>query len=250
MTALIRSEIRKVTGTRLALGLLLGAVAIAVVALGFTLWGPAAGGLEVEGAPTSVATTDDVLSLLGVVSIVQIFALILGVTFATAEYRHHTAATSFLAEPRRWRVLSAKAVVVAVVGAGYAVVALTVATSVVWLYTLTQGITLPLDSDVATYVGMSTLAAAVNAVLGLGVGAAIRSQVGAVVAVLVWLFVLEGLIGGLLPSLARWTPFAAGGAMTAPTLEMGAGTATAVAVGYALLAMGVGAALTERRDVV
>lgn len=40
-------------------------------------------------------------------------------------------------------------------------------------------------------------------------------------AVLVWLFVLKGLIGGLLPSLARWTPFAAA----------------------------VGAALTERRDV-
>lgn len=249
MIALVHAEVRKITGTRLALGLLLGAVAITVVALGFTLWGPAGAGVEVEGAPGAVATTDDVLSLLGVVSIVHIFALILGVTFATAEYRHQTAATSFLAEPRRWRVLAAKAATVAVAAAGYAVVTLATATGVVWLHTVTQAIPLPLSSAVGTYMAMTVLAAAVNAVIGLGVGAAIRSQVGAVVAVLVWLFVLEGLIGGLLPSLAPWTPFAAGGAMTAPSDRMSAGSATVLAVSYAALAMVVGAWLTERRDV-
>lgn len=44
------------------------------------------------------------------------------------------------------------------------------------------------------------------ALLDVGVGAAIRSQVGAVVTILLWLFVVESLVGGLLPDLAQWTP--------------------------------------------
>lgn len=250
MTDLLRSELRKVTGTRLAAGLLLGAVAIAVVALGVTLWLPQAQGVTVQGAPSGIATTDDVLNLLGVGSIVTIFALILGVTFATTEYRHDTASTSFLSEPVRWRVLVAKAVVMAGVGALYAVAVLGVAMAMVAAAATIDGVGLPLDGAVWRYIGMTILATACNAVLGLGVGAALRNQVGGIVAVLVWLFVIEGLISGLLPDIAPWTPFAAGGAMTAPTEQMGRGVATAVVAGYVALAMLAGAWLTERRDVV
>lgn len=248
MTALIRSELRKVTGTRLALGMLLGALAIVLVALGFTLWGPSGPGLEVEGAPASVATGVDVISLLGVTSIVGVFALVFGVTFATAEYRHQTASTTFLTEPHRWRVCAAKAVTAAVVAVVYAVVTLAAALGGVALYTAVEGIPLPLGADVWTFMAMSVAAVVVNAVLGVGVGAALRSQVGAIVAVLVWLFVIESLIGGLLPSIAPWTPFAAGNAMVTPDGEMAIGVATAVAVGYATLAMTAGTWLTERRD--
>lgn len=248
-TDLIRSELRKVTGTKLAVGLLLGATGIAVLALGVTLWLPQAQGVDVQGAPTAIATTDDVRSLLGVASIVTIFALILGVTFATTEYRHNTASTSFLSEPRRWRVLVAKAVVMVGVGALYAAVVLGIAMAMIAVATAIDGVGLPLDDTVWRYLGMTVLATAANAVLGLGVGAALRNQVGGIVAVLVWLFVIEGLISGLLPALAPWTPFAAGGAMTAPTEQMTRAVATAVVAGYVALALGVGAWLTERRDV-
>ena len=249
MTDLVRSELRKVTGTRLALGLLLGAVGIAVLALGVTLWLPQAQGVDVQGAPTAIATTDDVRNLLGVTSIITIFALLLGVTSATTEYRHDTAATSFLAEPRRWRVLTAKAVVMLVVGAAYAVVVLGVATAMVAVAAAIDGVGLPWDGTVWRYVGMTVLATAANAVLGLGIGAAVRSQVGGVVAVLVWLFVVEALISGLLPSVAPWTPFAVSGAMTAPTEEVGRALGTLLTGGYVLLALGAGGWLTEQRDV-
>lgn len=250
MNALVLSELRKVTDTRLALGLLLGALAIVVVALGFTLWGPSGQGLQVEGAPTSLGTTEDLLSMLGVTNIVGVFALIFGVTFATAEYRHQTASTTFLTEPRRWRVCMAKAVAATAVAVTYAVATLAVALGLVWLYTVVEGIGLPMGADVWTFMGMSVAAVVVNAVLGVGVGSALRSQVGAIVAVLVWLFVIESLIGGLLPSLAPWTPFAAGNAMVTPHGEMAIGVATAVALGYAALAMAAGTWLTEHRDVV
>jgi len=249
MSDLVRAELRKVTGTRLATGLLLGAVAIGVAALAVTLWLPQAQGVDVQGAPTSIATTDDVRSLLGVASIVTIFALVLGVTFATTEYRHDTASTTFLSEPRRWRVLAAKAVVMAGVGAVYATATAAIALAMVALAATIDGVPLPLDASVWRYVGMTVLVTAANAVLGLGIGAALRNQVGGIVAVLVWLFVVESLLAGLLPDVARWTPFAAGGAMTAPTEQMSRAVGSLVVAGYVVLALGVGAWMTEQRDV-
>lgn len=248
MTALLRSELRKVTGTRLALGLLLGALAIVVVALGFTLWGPSGPGMQVEGAPQGVETAADVISLLGVTSIVGVFALIFGVTFTTAEHRHQTASTTFLSEPRRWRVLVARTGAVTIVAVVYAVMALTASMAIVAAYTALEGTKLPMDADVWTFLAMTVVAVVVNAVLGVGVGAALRSQVGAIVAVLVWMFVVESLVAGLLPDLARWTPFSAGNAMTMPDGEMATGLATAVAVAYALTALAAGTWLTEHRD--
>ena len=50
-----------------------------------------------------------------------------------------------------------------------------------------------------------TLAAALYAGLGVGLGAMIRNQVGAIIGVLVWLFVLEGLVG-LIPGLDEIVP--------------------------------------------
>lgn len=246
---LLRSEYRKITGTRLVWGLLAAILALVVLALAFTLWGPQGPGMEVEGAPTSVRTSDDVLSLLGVTGVVGLFSLIFGVTFATSEYRHQTAATTFLAEPHRWRVAAAKSVAAATVAVAYTATAMAIAMAIIWIYTTTEGLSLPTDADVWTFVAMSMASAVVNAVLGVGVGSAIRSQVSAIVAVLVWLFVVESLLGGLLPSIARWTPFATGTAMTMPNGQMSIAVASAVAVGYAALAMGVGSWLTERRDV-
>lgn len=248
MTALLRSELRKVAGTRLALGLLLGALAIVVLALGFTLWGPSGGGVEVEGAPQSVGSTADVISLLGVTGIVGVFALIFGVAFVTAEFRHQTASTTFLSEPRRSRVLLAKTEAVAIVAVVYAVVTLAASLAIVAAFTAVEGTALPLDVDVWTFVGMSVAAVVVSAVLGVGVGAALRSQVGAIVAVLIWMFVVESLVSGLLPELAPWTPFAATNAMTVPDGEMAVGVAAAVAVAYAVAALAAGTWLTEHRD--
>lgn len=249
MTDLLRAELRKVTGTRLALGLLLGAAGIAVMALGVALWLPAPQGVGVQGAPNAIATSDDVLGLLGVASLVTIFALLLGVTSATTEYRHDTASTSFLSEPRRWRVVAAKAVVMLVVGAVYAVVVLGVALAMVAVAAAVDGVGLPLDGSVWRFMGMTVLATAANAVLGLGLGAAVRSQIGGIVSVLVWLFVVESLLASLLPTVAPWAPFAVGRAMTAPSEQVTRALATVTTLGYVVLALAVGSWLTERRDV-
>ncbi len=249
MTRLIRSELAKVTGTRLAAGMLAAALGIVVLAMGVTLWGPSPGGLRVEGASSAIASADDLVALLGVVSVVGVFALLLGVTFASSEFRHGTAATTFLAEPRRWRVTVAKAVAVAVTAGVYAVAALAVASAVVWVYAATAGVTVPVDADVVAFGARTAGAVVLSGILGVGVGTAVRSQVGAIVAVLIWMFVVESLLGGFLPDLARWAPVAAGNAMTVSgDGQLGVLAASLVSVGYGALALVAGAWLVERRD--
>lgn len=253
MSTLLHAEWRKVTATRLALGLLLGALAIVALGTGVGLWAPTgeSGGLQVEGAPTSLTTQADVVSLLGVASLLNIFALLFGVTFVTAEFRHGTAAATFLAEPRRWRVLAAKAGIAAAVSLLYLVAAFTVSFALLWLAAAMDQTTLPLGADVARHVTLSALAVGLSGPLGVGIGAVIRSQVGAIVATLLWLFVVESLVAGLLPDVSAWMPFAAGGAITGSGGEglLGPKVATLVVLGYTAAALLAGAMLTERRDV-
>ena len=58
-----------------------------------------------------------------------------GILLVTNEYRHGTVMTTFLAEPRRERVLGAKLVVALLTGAGFGLVAMAVSTLVAapWL---------------------------------------------------------------------------------------------------------------------
>ena len=61
------------------------------------------------------------------------------------------------------------------------------------------------DCQFAKLVAGGTLAAALYAGLGVGLGAMIRNQVGAIIGSLVYLFVLESLIG-LIPGLDEIMP--------------------------------------------
>lgn len=255
MTALLRSEWRKLTATKLGWALLAGALAIVALGTGFTLWGPMGddASVRVDGVVTStVATQADLVDMLGVAMIIAVFTLIYGLTTVTGEFRHDTAATTFLATPDRWRVLAAKSVITLVVSVAYLAAAVLLVLAFVAVDGVVGESTIPLGGEVARYLGLATLSVTSSALFGVGLGAVIRSQVAAIVGVLVWMFVAESLLSGLLPDVARWTPFAAGTAITGD----GAGgalaplLATTVAFGWAVAALGGGAWLTERRDVV
>ncbi len=87
--------------------------------------------------------------------------------------------------------------------------------------------------------------------LGVGLGAILRNQVAAVIALLAWGFVIENPIFGLAPSVGRYGPEQAASALTGLTtrhlLSPVAGGAVLVAWVAALVAAGV--VLTVRRDV-
>ena len=87
--------------------------------------------------------------------------------------------------------------------------------------------------------------------IGAGLGAIIHNQVGAVITLLAWGFVVDSLLFGLAPSVGRFMPTRASDAMMGlkvhHLLSPGAGAVILIAWAAALAAVGI--ALTARRDI-
>jgi ABC-2 type transport system permease protein len=113
-----------------------------------------------------------------------LFVALLGVLLITNEYQHQTATTTFLATPRRTRVVAAK-LITAVAYAGVFWLLTTVIDLVTGvIFFSTDGFPNHLgDWDVTRALLLNLLAFAIWAVFGVGFGALIRSQIGATVTV-------------------------------------------------------------------
>jgi ABC-2 type transport system permease protein len=243
VTALIRSELLRLRTTRSTWVLL-------AVGLVLTL-GWAAGVLANIGgigasARGSIQMRADLLGASGV----GLFpVLLLGVVAVTGEFHHHTVTPTFLVTPNRWRVLAAKAAACALVGPLVAVVLL----AVTWTVGVLAGAIDPtLDTALLAMTGRSMLVAACWALLGVGVGAAVRNQTVAVLVPLVWFLLIETLIPAY--GLAMLVPWSPGGATIALTGGRFAGVLPAWAallllVGYALALLVPGGRIIARRDI-
>lgn len=87
--------------------------------------------------------------------------------------------------------------------------------------------------------------------IGAGLGVIIHNQVGAVITLLAWGFVVDNLLFGLAPSVGRFMPTRAADAMMGlkvhHLLSPAAGAVILIAWAAALAAVGI--ALTARRDI-
>jgi ABC-2 type transport system permease protein len=115
-----------------------------------------------------------------------------------------------------------------------------------------RGILLALNGgDIALLVLGTIAAIALWGAIGVGVGAIVRNQVGTVIGLLAWGFIVENLLFAFVPSIGRLTPGQAENALTGLTtnhlLSPAAGGAVLIAwtLGLALA----GLTLTARRDV-
>jgi ABC-2 type transport system permease protein len=193
---LLHAELLKLrTAPRTTIGLLLAMLGLAGLGSGSTA-------STADGSPFAVDTS--VSDILDVASLAVVFALILGVLVVTWEYRHGTITSTFLATPRRERVIGTKLLVAALAG-----VLLGVASVVVSLGVASFWIDVELERGHWELIGRIVLGTAAWAVLGVGVGALLQSQVGAIVASLVWLLVAEPLLGLPLDDVADYLPGAA-----------------------------------------
>jgi ABC-2 type transport system permease protein len=140
---------------------------------------------------------DRALELAQAGALVALLVTVLGVLLVTNEYRHGTITTTFLAEPRRVRVLASKVAASLVAGAavGLATVVVIAAVALPWLAARDEA--LALDLQAAEGVGRLVLAFALAAALGAAVGAIVQSQVGTIVIVFAWFLIVENLIGVL-----------------------------------------------------
>jgi ABC-2 type transport system permease protein len=148
------------------------------------------------GAGEADADQDDrALALAQGAGFWSMLATVLGILVVTNEYRHGTIMNTFLAEPRRVRVLAAKLATALIGGAVLALGALVAlaAVAVPWLSITDQS--LAFDGQALEAAGRLLLAFSLAAALGAAVGAIIQNQVGTIITVFVWFLIVESIIG-------------------------------------------------------
>ena len=255
MIALVRAEWTKLFTTHVWIGLLLGAcVLVAGFVVLFTSFaGNTQGGPQGGGLP-AVGTAQYEQLVLAIGANVTVLFLILGIIGMTQEYRHRTATPTFLTTPRRGRVVVAKLVAYALAAVPLALVVLAVNYGVVAAAAGARGAVPSLTGDNLQVLASSGLALVVYTVIGVGLGALVRNQVGAIVGGLVYLFVVEAIVRQIsaIAGAYKWLPGGALEALTATLdgpdlLEPWQGGL--LLLGYGLVAALLGTLLAVRRDV-
>lgn len=199
----------------------------------------------VQGAP-EVGTVSNMGKVFATGVVSSNVMLVLGIMIAAGEDRHRTMLATFLAEPRRGRVLIAKLGTGAAVGllAGALTFGLTVAVAVP-LYA-SRGIHHYPVSLGELWLG-TTLLTGCFGLLGVALGALTRNTVGAVIGALGWVFIVEvALLQPLAPDLAKWLPTGAAIALTTPT-QTGSTNLAPAAAALVLTAWSVLVAFTAGR---
>ncbi|HWG72439.1 MAG TPA: hypothetical protein VG184_00115, partial [Acidimicrobiales bacterium] len=135
---------------------------------------------------------------------------VLGVTVSSGEFRHRTATLTYLGEPRRSRVLAAKAAAAAVVGAVFGAVGVILTIGVSLGFVAGHGYAVALaGTTIVRYAIGAVVGSALLAALGVALGSLIRAQLGAVVAVLLWGFFAESTLNNLVNAVGPYLPFTA-----------------------------------------
>jgi ABC-2 type transport system permease protein len=207
VTALLSSELLKIRTTRgwyVYLGVIVLLVGLAV-----------AGDVGPSGNDERSQVGFQV-SLVDAAGISTLLGIILGITVITTEFRHGTITPTLLTEPRRERVVGAKAVAAGLGALLFAVLALLVVALVglPWLSIVGADIHAS-DGDLGIRAAEIVAAAALWALMGVAIGTAVQNQVGALVGTLIWIFVVETLLilavfGPLdIDGLAPYLPFQA-----------------------------------------
>lgn len=248
MIAQLRSELLKQRTTRTNLFLLLWMVGLVLLVvllhvLSFSL--------------DDLSHSDNQMKIVGLgTTIGAVFASLIGAMSITGEIRHGTIRPTFLATPRRARVIAAKVAASALAGLAVGLIAEALTAGVEAAGLAARGIHIELGAgDYAQLLAGGALAAALFAAIGVGVGAVVRNQVTAVVGLCVWLLFLEPLLLGDVPAIGKLAPGASAGAIAGAIQTQIANDLVAPALGvlllaaYAVLATAAGAIRTTRRDV-
>jgi ABC-2 type transport system permease protein len=238
----LRAELLKQRSTQTTLylflamfGLVALAVALHVLALG----------------AANLATRSDQLDVFQVgTKVGMIFAGLVGAMAITAEIRHGTIRPTFLVTPRRGPVLAAKLIVSGLAGTVFGLLAEGLMAGAASVAFAARGIDDQLTGgDYLQLLAGGAAATALWAMIGLGVGALVRDQVGTLVGLLAWMLLIENLVHGFVSGAGRFLPGAAGLALAGNTDKLPAAVAVLLLVLYAAAASAVGWIATLRRDV-
>jgi ABC-2 type transport system permease protein len=239
MKAQLKSEVTKLRSTRSVYWVALAAVGMAVMAVS-----------AVSGqTPEELARPmwEQQFWFLG--TFTKLLIVVVGIRIVTDEYRFGTIVPTFVYEPRRWKVVLAKAIVG--MGAGLIMAAIVQAVLVAGgLFMFSQaGTELVIDDRGVQAVGGSLVAGVLWGGVGVAVGAIVRNQVAAIVGSFVWLMAIEEIVASRLGDLADYLPGSAGFGLTLAVPDGGAALAALVLAGYVIVGTVVGTWITMGRDV-
>ena len=215
------------------------------------------GGGQVSPGYTVPHTTQQLRNLVGAGFQGYLFALLLGTLIVTTEFRHKTVTTSFLVTPVRTKLVAAKLLTAAILGAVLAVILL-VGTIIGGGLTLSArgGSFTDMIHQVPSVAPGFILVFALFAILGVGVGSVLTNQVAAIVVVLGWFIILEGILTGLVHSAFKWVP--TGAAVAASNLTRDRGSdfglfhwwqGALLMLFYGLAFAAIGSLILTRRDI-
>lgn len=253
MARLVIAELRKLFTTWVWLWLLLASVGLTAVQICVTL------GFSdrAVNATAGLSTGAGLRSLFTAASLAGPLMAVLGAIGITSEYRHQTVTPTFLATPRRGRVVTAKLIGLGLVGLTFALVCIGVEIGIAlpWLAAKDVAVALGVD-DIPSVLGGVLVSVTIYTLIGVGVGALVRNQIGTVVGLLVYFFIVQQVLVSVsaLQSVTRFLPRAASAALHHSTPSHGFDTLDPWQGGLALVGYGIvlailGTFLSVRRDV-
>jgi ABC-2 type transport system permease protein len=240
MTRLIRTEWLKLATTRGPFAAIGGVLALTALITPFAM-------ADIGSGDRSRAADAREALAIGPGFITVLLLLLLGALAAAGEFHHRTIATTYLITPRRERILAAKLIGHATLGAVVAGVGAAISFPIVLL--IARGDHLHVASAVHLAAVAVALVAggALASVCGVALGSILRHQTAAIVLILVWTLLVEKLFGGFFPPVL---PF---GALLA-AVGLGGDDAPGIVTALALVSawaslLGLAAGRAIRRDV-
>lgn len=264
MTAVVAAEVRKITTTRMWI------VLLAITAATGILGSGAVGALGLIGGTNDAFQSPDFLASMytGGNGFARILAIVGGAIAMGNEYRHRTLADSYLAVPRRWQLVTGKAIATAFYGLAFGLVATVIGLLVAIPFVLGKDGSLFLSKGSSWQaLTMNLVSLAVWAMIGMALGILIRNMIASVLVAIGFSYMLEPLLN-LLFQAKNWSvatnlmPSGATDGMIGVSLagmgQSGAGEGVdawpaaaelLVLFGWAVIPAVVGLFITVRRDV-
>jgi ABC-type transport system involved in multi-copper enzyme maturation permease subunit len=195
---LMRSEFLKVRSTQVWFWLLLASLAITAASV--------VGNIATDN---NAQLAHDLHDILTAANSAYIASFVLGVLSVTTEFRYQTITPTVLATPSRWRLITAKLITFALVGAGFAVACVVIALAITVPWVEARGVHFSLANSYTPVLAAFTVVS-LTTLIGLGAGALLKNQIVAVSVGLIVLLVVEQIVLAI-PKVKYVYPYLPGG---------------------------------------